>query len=186
MAQTNSESAAAAAAPAVQAPTLRGSRRFLYGGLGALLPVLVAVSVLDGTVIETYMTEAGWYKMVGYVLRVAGLFALGGVWAYAHRSVAEPAKLLQLGVVAPAMITAMINAGNLREATADGAGAARPAAVEAPADHGRAGFSPLILTSFSLTSQAHAQPLVVKGRDDPKDDADSPVEQIIKGLLGRR
>ena len=39
--------------------------------------------------------------------------AIGGLWAYFHRSEVEPLKLFQLGIVAPAMITGMINASNV-------------------------------------------------------------------------
>lgn len=154
--------AVAGAVTAVGQSGYPASRRFLWGGLGALLPILVTVAVADHLVIQKYVEwfvagDAQSYRLIGYGIRVVGLFILGGLWASFHRSECEPLKLVQLGIVAPAIISGMISADNL--------------------DRSRGGES---AWSLSLIGTAHAQ-------EPPPapEPAPSPLEQIIQGLLGR-
>src|SRR5215475_655055 len=92
-----------------------GCRRFLWGGLGALAPTIISLAILDHTAVADYLANiegnAAW--LGGYAFRVVVLFVIGGLWAYFHRAEIEPLKLFQLGIVAPAMITGMINASNV-------------------------------------------------------------------------
>ena len=140
-----------------------GYRRFLWGGLGALAPTVISLAILDHASVADYIShiDQKTIELGGYGFRVLALFAIGGLWAFFHRSEVEPLKLFQLGIVAPAMITGMINASNV-------SGQARPG------DSAWLGFPALI-------ASAHAQEVT----PPPPPDQPSPVDQFIQGFLGR-
>ena len=156
--------------------------RFLWGGFGGLAPILATFLILEAHTIALYLDEmsrgGSMLTLVGYAVRVVGLFVVGGLWAGLHKSEVDPKKLFQLGIVAPAMITGMISASN--------AGAAsetiEPARIEAPAAR--------------LAAPAADDPIstrsVVENRDQPETDRPNrpprdpePVRSFIRGLLGR-
>jgi hypothetical protein len=157
------------AAPAAKSGERReggGYRRFLWGGLGALAPTLISLAILDHMSVAEYITdiEEKTPELGGYGFRVLALFVIGGLWAFFHRSEIEPLKLFQLGVVAPAMITGMINASNVSRQT--------------PADE-----SAWLDIPFTLVSSAHAEETTQA--PPPAPDQQSAVDQFINGLLGR-
>lgn len=85
-------------------------KRFLLGGSGALMPVLVSFLAVDiGAALnsEFYLTTA---NMVGIAIRYVILFIIGGVIAYLHEDEHKPFKLFELGIAAPALITSLITA----------------------------------------------------------------------------
>lgn len=133
---------------------------FLWGGIGALVPSILTFTLVDHEVVARYV--AGFaegqttYDAVGYGVRILVLFVLGGFWAFLHRSEREPMKLVQLGMLAPAMITGMINAANLSEARHPGADTA---------------FSLALIASAWAQEQPVAPP--------------SPIDEFVRGLLGR-
>jgi hypothetical protein len=146
-----------------------GYSRFLWGGLGALAPTIISLAILDHSSLAHYITniDQETFKLIGYGFRVVALFAIGGLWAYFHRSEVEPLKLFQLGIVAPAMITGMINASNV-------------------SNQAQAGDSAWLDLRFELISSAHAadstqlpQPPAAPSSQQ------SPVDQFINGVLGR-
>ncbi len=134
-----------------------GKKRFLLGGIGALLPILLSIAIADAARIGEYIADQP-YELLGYVIRTATLFALGGVWAYVQSSEMQPLKVLQLGVVAPAMLTVMVNGANVADMRGD---------------------EPDGLASLQIISSAYAQTLPEHPRPE------TPLERIIKGLLGR-
>ncbi len=139
-------------------------KKFFLGGGGALAPLLVSFIVADVDTLIMYfkdLSNNGIYELAGYATHVAGLFVLGGVWASLHKSERDPKKLFQLGVVAPAVITAMLNASNVEYSKGN----------EHVTDIG---------ISFSLISTAHAK------STDEKKKAMSAFDKFIKGLLKRR
>jgi hypothetical protein len=134
---------------------------FLWGGIGALVPTVLTLTVADYEVLGKYLAEFfaadnGPFSAAGYMARIVGLFVLGGVWAYLHHSVREPFKLVQLGMLAPAMITGLLNADNARLARDPDAG-------------------PLI--SLALIAPAFAQ--------EQPGAPPSPIDEFVRGLLGR-
>jgi hypothetical protein len=146
-----------------------GYSRFLWGGLGALAPTIISLAILDHSSLAHYITniDEETFKLIGYGFRVLALFAIGGLWAYFHRSEVEPLKLFQLGIVAPAMITGMINASNV-------------------SNQAQAGDSAWLDLPFALVSSAHA----ADGRElppppVPPSGEQSAVDQFINGVLGR-
>ena len=157
------------AAPAAKSGERReggGYRRFLWGGLGALAPTLISLAILDHMSVAEYISdiEEKTPELGGYGFRVLALFVIGGLWAFFHRSEIEPLKLFQLGVVAPAMITGMINASNVSR-------------------HTRADESAWLDIPFTLMSSAHAEETTQV--PPPAPDQQSAVDQFINGLLGR-
>jgi len=85
-------------------------KRFLLGGGGALMPVLVSFLAIDiGAALsnEANLTTA---NIVGIAIRYIILFMVGGIVAYLHEEEHKPFKLFELGIAAPALITSLITA----------------------------------------------------------------------------
>jgi hypothetical protein len=146
-----------------------GYSRFLWGGLGALAPTIISLAILDHSSLAHYISniDQETFKLIGYGFRVLALFAIGGLWAYFHRSEVEPLKLFQLGIVAPAMITGMINASNV-------------------SNQPRAGDSAWLDFPIALISSAHAADSnQVPPPPVPAPNQQSPIDQFINGVLGR-
>jgi hypothetical protein len=130
-------------------------KRVLWGGGGAVMPIVLSLAVVDAAKVAEY-AESGPNALVGYVLRVVALFAIGALWAYFHRTETEPFKAFQLGLVAPAMITAFINSQNVDE-------------LRGPGKEGH-------VYGFSIVPKAYAQ----TGPVQP-----TPTDSVIKGVRGR-
>jgi hypothetical protein len=146
--------------PTCDAP---GSKRFLYGGAGALAPLLVSLALVDIDVLSGYLANidhGGIYRVTGYGVQFVALFVIGGLWAAMHRSECDPRKLFQLGLVAPAMITAMLNAGNVQSTQQ----------------------TSWLSDSFAIVSTAHAQSVEQAA---PVVAEPTPLEQFLDGLLKR-
>ena len=120
--------------------------------------------------------------VIGYAVRVFGLFLVGGLWACLHKSEADPKKLFQLGIVAPAMITGMISASNVHtdngavarsqpQVTADVSPAAPQVSARAPN------------SSRGIPQDRFANRETSPGGQPPPDP--KPVDEFIRGLLGR-
>lgn len=140
--------------------------KFVWGGLGALTPIVTTFLIVDVDTIIGYLngifSEAGDpYLLAGYGLRVMGLFVVGGIWACLHKQEYDPKKLFQLGIVAPAMITASINASNIY-------------------DNGHPEHERLSAVAITLVSSAHA------ADDSTGDDKTSALDELIRGFLGKR
>ena len=159
--------------------------RFLWGGLGGLAPILATFLILEATTIAVYLEElhkgGSMLTLIGYTVRVVGLFVVGGLWAGLHKSEADPKKLFQLGIVAPAMITGMISASNVGTAVDE----VETARLESPAAVARLAERPTVgaTTTRSLMAQREEPQTDQTGRPRPSDP--EPVRSFIRGLLGR-
>ena len=159
--------------------------RFLWGGLGGLAPILATFLILEATTIGLYIQElrqgGSMLTLVGYGVRVLGLFIVGGLWAGLHKSEADPKKLFQLGIVAPAMITGMISASNVNAAVSE----VELTSFERPAVTARlsgATSGGEIATRSVMSQREEPQP-DQSGQPRPRDT--EPVRSFIRGLLGR-
>ena len=85
--------------------------RFGLGGLGGLLPLIVSLIAVDiaafsfldqGTGVPTGV-------IVGYCVRVAALFLLGGIIAALNKDIENPLSLVQIGIAAPALVTSYLS-----------------------------------------------------------------------------
>jgi hypothetical protein len=85
-------------------------RKIVLGGLGALTPVILNLITVD---LRTVFNGLALIAVAGYLVRVLVLFYLGGLVAYLHKTESSPIKLFELGIVAPALITSMLNASNV-------------------------------------------------------------------------
>src|SRR5437762_7282901 len=81
-------------------------KRILIGALGAFTPILMNLLIVDFNVIPT-LTK---YDFIGYSVRTLVLLFIGGIVGYFNKSERNMMKLFQLGLAAPALITASINA----------------------------------------------------------------------------
>jgi hypothetical protein len=80
--------------------------KILVGGLGALTPIILNLLVVD---LQTTFTSITFLVVLGYLIRVGVLFAIGGGMAYFHKDERNALKLFEIGIVAPALITALMN-----------------------------------------------------------------------------
>lgn len=89
---------------------LSDRQRFLFAGLGGIMPTLLNLIVID---LETLLLSVTALSILSYLIRVLALFAIGGVVGWLNRSEHDPIKLFQLGIAAPALITAAMNGGRV-------------------------------------------------------------------------
>src|SRR5215813_12030019 len=130
-----SEIANLSAVPTGSAQACPSRQRFLYAGIGAIVPVLLSLVVID---LKTILLDVTPLTIASYVIRIIALFAIGGLVGWLHKSEYEPTKLFQLGIAAPALVTAALN----------GARVSLPEKLTEPASHPVSG---------AFTASAYAQ-----------------------------
>jgi hypothetical protein len=92
----------------VEDKTLSRAAIFGLGALGGGLPILVSLLAVDlPTVISDHSLTIG--NLLGYAIRLGILIFLGGVVAMLNSDVKQPLSLVQLGIAAPALVSAYIN-----------------------------------------------------------------------------
>jgi hypothetical protein len=106
-------------------------RRVAIGGIGALMPIILNLLVVDFEALRVGVTFLG---VLGFAVRGVVLFALGGFVGYLYTNEKQAFKLFQLGLGAPALLIGMLNGVN--GAKAAGSGHSTPkvskAAIERP------------------------------------------------------
>lgn len=140
---------------------LSDRQRFLFAGLGGIMPTLLNLIVID---LETLLLSVTVLSVLSYLIRVLALFAIGGVVGWLNRGERDPIKLFQLGIAAPALITAAMNGG-------------RVSLPDAPA-------APSQQVSWYILSQAYAR---TDTADNVKQFAmpeETSVQQIYRGFFG--
>lgn len=86
-------------------------KKIMIGGLGALTPIILNLLAVDYKLIFINITLA---VFLGYAVKVIILFYLGGLVAYLHKNENSPVKIFELGIVAPALVTTLLNSANIR------------------------------------------------------------------------
>lgn len=146
------------------------SKKIFIGGLGALTPIILNLLVIE---LDVLLLKLTLFSVIGYLIRVIVLFYLGGIMAFLHKDENNPIKIFELGIVAPALITAMLNAGQ----------------IDVPRMKSQSGTSPI---SFNLlVSAAQAQTntagdstrVAIKTFAMPEE---TPIQQLWRGLTGFR
>lgn len=143
-------------------------KKILIGGLGALTPIIMNLLAID---LEVLFLNLTLFAVLGYLIRVIILFYLGGMTAFLHKDETSPVKIFELGIVAPALITALINAGQIDVPK-----------VKVPE-------MPEKISSIQLVSSAYAQTpqeqdttkIEVKTFSMPKE---TKIQQFWRGLIG--
>ena len=82
---------------------------FLLGALGGFLPTLLSLATGDIAALLDHRSDITFGNYTGYGLKVLALLVLGGIIAALNNEVKQPISLVQLGVAAPALVTAYIN-----------------------------------------------------------------------------
>lgn len=129
-------------------------KRILYGALGGVAPVVVNLVIVDLVVVFAAVTPIA---AVAYAVRVLALVFAGGLVAWLHEEEVKPARLFQFGMLAPALLTGMINGAAVRTQTS----------------------TPV---AWSLEAVVHAGQ-EIRTRPEPRER--STLSQIAQGLLGQ-
>jgi len=79
------------------------------GGVGGIAPVLINLFVID---LAAILIKVTFLVVISYLIRVIALFVVGGFVAYLNKE-RDLYKVFQLGIAAPALITAIINGNNV-------------------------------------------------------------------------
>ncbi|OQX95523.1 hypothetical protein B6I21_05005 [candidate division KSB1 bacterium 4572_119] len=144
-------------------------KKICIGGLGALTPIILNLLVVDLSVLFLNLTI---FTTIGYLLRVVVLFYLGGLVAYLHKDEKVPLKIFELGIVAPALITALINASN----------------VDVPKVEHSVNKSEIGYNIFVSPVYAQTDTILVEQKKDVKTFSmprQSVMQQLFQGVLGR-
>ncbi len=139
---------------------MKTRQKIIIGGLGAITPVIMNLLVVDINVLLINLTL---FAFIGYAIRVVILFYLGGIVAFLHKNENSPVKLFELGIVAPALITALLNANQVK-VTKD------IAQIEGTKN------------ASAIISSAYAQPTSEKNLKTFSLKEESPAQQIWRGL----
>ncbi|HEX6747019.1 MAG TPA: hypothetical protein VF092_06945 [Longimicrobium sp.] len=138
-------------------------RRFIAAGMGALAPILVNLLVVDPKTVFVSVTLA---VALGYAVKTTLLFMAGGAVAWMHPEESSPRKLFQMGIAAPALLTAVINGTQVER---------RVASAEEP-------VSAVALLTLASPAHAETQPGGVLSFRRPPEE--SVVQQLWRGFTG--
>ena len=150
--------------------TMSNKYKILIGGLGGITPVLMNLLVVD---LKMLLIDLTVIAIVGYLIRVLILFYLGGIVAFLNRGEVDPVRIFQLGIAAPALVTAFINGNNIE--------VQKQPDMSAPVEHSMIIEQP---DTFQFFSAAYAQcsDSDIKFFRPPEE---SGFEQFIRGFLGK-
>lgn len=94
---------------------MKTSYKILLGGFGALTPILLNLVAVD---LRQPLQDLTILVFLGYLIKVLILFLIGGIVAFLHQEEISPARLFELGIIAPALITALVNGNHYVNAEA--------------------------------------------------------------------
>lgn len=139
-------------------------QKIFIGGLGALTPVILNLLIVD---FSTTLENLKLGVLIAYFIRVVVLFYLGGIVAFLHKEESNALKLFELGIAAPALITAIINAHNIDTAKINNSAEKKEVSS----------------ITFVASAYAQASDKQLKSFSLPEE---TTIEQIKRGLLGSR
>jgi hypothetical protein len=151
-----------------QQPKLPLRQRLLIGCFGAMAPILVNLCVVD---LNTVFSNLLPLVALTYIVRLVGLCGSACVVVFLNSDEHRPVKLFQLGVMAPAVITQLLNGAAAVNKTPTSMPPAPPA------------------HTWLLIPEANAQPAPAPQaaptvRDCTKPQDPTVSQQILKGLVG--
>jgi hypothetical protein len=152
------------------------TQRFFIACLGALTPIITNLLVVD---LNTSLTNLHMIDGMTYAIRLFALCAAACVVVFLNSDEQRPVKLFQLGIMAPALLTSIIN-GAAISAKANGQGS-QSATLQAPAPQKSGSFS-LVGSAFAQTGPVTQPAAFAKDCLVPAEL--SATQQIFKGLIG--
>jgi hypothetical protein len=152
-------------------------QRFFIACLGALTPIITNLLVVD---LHTTLNNLSVIEGLNYAIRLVALCASACVVVFLNSDEARPVKLFQLGVMAPALLTSLINGATI--SLKANPPSTQSAAIEAPLSH-YAGFPSLIGAAFAQSAPTSA-PQAASLKDCMQPAELSTTQQIFKGLIG--
>lgn len=138
-------------------------QKVLIGGLGALAPIVMSLLAID---LEVLLLNFTVLAFLGYGIRVVLLFSVGGFFAFLHKNENSPLRVFELGIVAPALITTLLSAGQVEV----------PKAVPKP--------NPASPTSALFIPSAYAQDAEREGVKTFSLPQEAWTQQFLRGLTG--
>jgi len=142
---------------------MNAKKRFIVGGGGALMPVLISILAIDiGAYLDTD-SSLSTANIIGISIRYLVLFVIGGVVAYLHEDERNTFKLFELGVAAPALLTSLISAQGIVTDTKEE-------------------ISSSFLNNISIISSAHADDTYVKSKS--KKSNNKFLSDVLNGISG--
>jgi len=144
---------------------MKTRKKIMIGGMGALTPIIMNLLVVDLNILLINLTVMAF---LGYSIRVIALFYLGGVVAYLHKEEKSPVKIFELGIVAPALITALLNAGQVEVPN-----------INLQSSNANIGGINLIATAYAQEPEKKNE---IKTFSMPKENG---WQQLLRGLTGR-
>lgn len=152
-------------------------QKFYIACLGALTPIITNLLVVD---LNTSLHNLSAIEGITYAIRLFALCASACIVVFLNSDEQRPVKLFQLGVMAPALLTSLIN----------GATISIKANTQAPMNPGiqtplpkQANFPSLIGTAFAQPAPAPA-PQTTPVKDCLLPAELSTTQQVLKGLIG--
>lgn len=153
---------------------LRPRTKLMIGGAGAAMPVTLSFLVSENEALTGASDPIGW--LIGFTMKTLILFAVGAFWVWLHHTEWDRMKIFELGLLAPAMILALVHSTNPSAPNADNG----PEAVRSEQTNTeRTTGAPMRwIVPASLVLQ-------MSGSEFAAND-DSRTKCIIGGLLGRK
>jgi hypothetical protein len=87
--------------------------RWLYGGLGSLAPIAVAMVSVDVSTMSQMFRGVDPVLAAGWIARTAVLAIIGGFVAFLHKKETDAWRCFVIGIAAPALITTAISGKQL-------------------------------------------------------------------------
>ncbi len=143
---------------------MTSKKRFLLGGGGALMPVLVSLLAIDIGAVLNDGSNLTTGNIIGIAIRYWILFVLGGIVAYLHEDENKPFKIFELGIAAPALVTSLITAQGVS------------------VNHQTGGGQPLLSFQWSIIRSAQADTVVQQNQ--PVRVAWG-IKEVFDGVTGR-
>jgi hypothetical protein len=153
---------AAPVSAAAVAPEMTVRQKMILGAVGAVTPLALNLLVVD----QLTLVNLTFLACVGYTIRLLVLVGLGSLVVYLNIDEANRMRIFQLGVAAPALVTALMNGANQRALLQN-----------------QQFVTPQTASIFVATLQAQERAAPAREFTIPKE---TQSEQVWRGLTGNR
>jgi hypothetical protein len=151
------------------------TQRFSFACLGALTPIITNLLVVD---LHTTLNDLSVIEGMNYAIRLVALCASACVVVFLNSDEVRPVKLFQLGIMAPALLTSLINGATI--SIKANTPAPQVPGIQTPLPQ-KSEFPSLIGSAFAQPGPA---PSPQAATDCLLPGQLSTSQQILKGLIG--